>query len=300
MRPFSWLFRHKHRIDRPFQRVEATGNFYQTASFFPMPFAVISTLDEHGNTSIAPYSLAFPFDLIERPSVMLIARASSNTVAHLERTGRAALNFIEFDRDWLEAIVRLGYPGQTPEEKMADCPFELEPSPDADPDAPMLLKDAFQVWECTVDGSFQYHPERRSEPENIERFVCLRIESILLRENFAEMLESEDDFPRMAISYGFRHHTGERRFFFAEHKRPFAVPVPTDIGPPHQAIFYEANRIDPAVQFTEEAVKPLTAIPRPFLRMALKQIVNRAKADGVSLVDRDYIDAIDRERRGGS
>lgn len=299
MRPFSWLFHHKHRVDQPFRRVEATGNFYQTASFYPMTFAVVSTVDEHGHTSIAPYSLAFPFDLIERPSVMLIARSSANTVQHLERTGRAALNFIEFDKDWLEAIVRLGYPGQTPDEKMAENPFELEPSPDAPPGSPQLLKDAFQVWECTLDGDFQYRPQRSTPSGTAERFMCLRIESILLRENFADMLETEDDFPNMAISYGFRHHTGERRFFFAEHKEPFAIPVPDDIGPPHQTIYYEANRIDPAVQFTEEAVMPLTSIPRPFLRMALKQIVRRAREEDVSVVDRPFIDKIDQERRGG-
>ncbi|MFT4974496.1 MAG: hypothetical protein ACI8S6_000379 [Myxococcota bacterium] len=112
------------------------------------------------------------------------------------------------------------------------------------------------------------------------------------------MLEREDDFPRMAISYGFRHKTGERRFFFAEHKKPFAVPVPTDIGPPHQTIFYEANRIDPEVRFTEEACKALTTIPRPFLRMALKGIVAEARASGVSVVDAAFIDEVNRRRAG--
>lgn len=301
MHPFSWLFRHRHRVDRPLVPVPVTGNFYQSASFFPMPFACISTVDETGSTSIGPYSLAFPFDLIERPSVMLIARASSNTVQNIERTGIAALNFIEFDREWLEAVVRLGYPGQTSAEKMAEAPFELETSPSEGwdgPDAPLLMKDAFQVWECRLEGDFSYTPHRQASPENAERFLCLRIDNILLRENFAHMLEHEDDFPRMAISYGFRHKTGERRFFFAEHRRPFAVPVPTDIGPPHQTIFYEANRIDPEVQFTEEACMALTAIPRPFLSMALKGIVAEARSSGVSLVDADFIAEVNRRRKG--
>lgn len=283
--------------------VPLTGNFYQTASFYPMPFACITTVEEDGDTSIAPYSLAFPFDLIERPSVMLIARGTANTVAHIDRTKKAALNFIEFDKDWLEAVVRLGYPGQTPDEKMADQPFELEPSPTLgraqDPEFPHLMKDAFQVWECTLDGEFQYNPPRHTASGNAERFVCLRIENILLRENFAEMLESELDFPQMAISYGFRHHTGERRFFFCEHGRPFSVPVPTDIGPPHQTVFYEANRIDPDVQFTEAACVPLTSIPRPFLRMALKGIVAEAKKDGRAIVDESYVEEINRRRKSG-
>lgn len=300
MRAFSWLFRHRHRSGEPFVRLPPTGNYYQSASFFPMPFACVTTVDERGETSIAPYSLAFPFDLIERPSVMLIARASANTVAHLERCGKAALNFIEFDREWLEAVVRLGFPGQTPAEKMAEQPFELERSPTPgraeDRDFPLLMKDAFQVWECSLDGEFRYAPARAADPDNVERFVCLRLEDILLRTSFAEMLEREDEFPRMPISYGFRHQTGARRFFFCEHKRPFPVPVPTDIGPPHQAIFYEANRIDPAVRFTEEACEPLTAIPRPFLKLALRGLVAAAKADGVELIDAAFVEEVNRRR----
>lgn len=300
--PFAWWFHHRHRTDDPFVRREPTGNFYQSASFFPMPFACITTVDEDGQTSIAPYSLVFPFDVIERPSVMLIARGSANTVRHLERRRKAALNFIEHDPEWLEAVVRLGFPGQTPEEKMAHQPFELEPSPTPgraeDPDFPQLMKDAFQVWECVLDPEFRYEPPRSAAHEHSERFLLLRLEDILLRERFADMLEREHDFPMMPISYGFRHQTGTRRFFFAPHARPRPVPVPTDIGPPHQTIFYEANRIDPEVQFTEQACMPLTAIPRPFLKMALRGIVARAKADGVTLVDPAYIEVVNARRNG--
>jgi len=299
LRPFSWLFRHRHRTDEPFVDVPVTGNFYQSASFFPMPFALVSTIDEDGQTSIGPYSLAFPFELIERPSVMLIARASANTVAHIERTGVAVLNFIEFDRDWLRSVVRLGYPGQTPREKMEEMPFELEASttPGFDTGPPLLMRDAFQAWECTYDGHFEYRPARESSPENSERFLCLHVKNILLRRNFAKMLQQEDDFPRMAISYGFRHKTGPRRFFFAEHSQPFAVDVPTDIGPPHQTIFYEANRIDPDVRFTEDACEALVSVPKPFLGIVLRGIIAEAKRDSVTLVDQAFVDEVNRRRK---
>ncbi len=301
-RPFSWWFHHRHRTDDPFVRRAPTGNFYQSASWFPMPFACITTVDDHGHTSIAPYSLVFPFDIIEQPSMMLIARGSANTVHHIERTGKAALNWIEYDREWLEAVVRLGYPGQTPDEKMAHQPFELEPSPTpgraADPDFPHLLKDAFQGYECRLDRDFVYRPERSEAAGNAERYLLLRIEDILLRERFAEMLEREDDFPHMPISYGFRHQAGPRRFWFCAHERPFGVDLPADIGPPHQTIYYEANRIDPDVRFTEEACMPLTAIPKPFLKVALRGIVQQAKEAGVEVVDAEFVRLVDERRRG--
>ena len=97
-----------------------------------MPFALITTVDETGFTSIGPHSLTFPFDLIEEPSFMLVSRASSNTSTNLRRGSKAALNFIEFNKSWLPPVVGLGYPGIEPKEKMKDIPFTMVESPTDD------------------------------------------------------------------------------------------------------------------------------------------------------------------------
>ena len=57
---------------------------------------------------------------------------------------------------------------------------------------------------------------------------------------------------------------------------------------------YVANRIDADVQFTYDACKQLTQIPRPFLKDALNAIVERALKDGVELVDENYLATIRR------
>jgi hypothetical protein len=100
--------------------------------------------------------------------------------------------------------------------------------------------------------------------------------------------------PRMPITFGFR---DGGKFWFAELKKPFWIPTPTDKGPKEEAILYEANRIDPEIQFTRDACKQLTGIPRPFVKTALKGIVKQAKEQGVTLVDEEFVTKINAERK---
>ena len=56
-----------------------------------------------------------------------------------------------------------------------------------------------------------------------------------------------------------------------------------------QSILDDANALDPGVTFTAAAAAELTGVPRPFLKKALKGIVRRAKAEGVTEVDADFV-----------
>jgi len=38
----------------PFESIPLRDNFYQSCAFFPMPFALITTTNENGFTSIGP------------------------------------------------------------------------------------------------------------------------------------------------------------------------------------------------------------------------------------------------------
>ncbi|MDG2154854.1 MAG: hypothetical protein P8M26_02805, partial [Gammaproteobacteria bacterium] len=63
------------------------------------------------------------------------------------------------------------------------------------------------------------------------------------------------------------------------------------------SVLYEANRLEPdSVQFTRAACKQLTGVPKPFIKTVLKGIIKQAKADGVALVDEDYVKKINDER----
>jgi len=284
------------------KRLHPKDNFYQSTAFFPMPFALITTVNEDGVTSIGPHSLSFPFDLIEEPSMMVVSRAGSNTATNLRNGSKAALHFIEFKKSWLKPIVALGYPGIEPEEKMKDIPFEMVQTPTEayknDPSFPQLINDAFQVFECELDGEFHYQPHRETDAIAAENFLCLKVKNVLLKESFEKRLVEQKEFPNMPISYGFRHNDTERRFFFSSHNKPFPVPIPSPKGLEHQAIYYSANKLDPEVRFEEEACKLLTDVPKAFITVALKGIIKEAKAQGVTMIDVEFMNAFNAKRKG--
>jgi flavin reductase (DIM6/NTAB) family NADH-FMN oxidoreductase RutF len=288
--------RHPNTVNEPFVESPMRDNWYQSSSYYPSPFALITTVNENGETNIGPYQLTFPFEVIGGRAFMLCSRQNSNTDRHLKRTKVCALNFVEFDKAKLRKIVSLGYPGQTTEEKMKDNPYTLisSPTPGRAADGniyPHILKEAFQVYECVVDTAQPI----RDDGKTPEYFV-LRIERILMKETWQKNLaEGATMLPNVPLAYGFRDGS---KFWFAEHKPPFWFPIPTDKGPKEENVLYEANRIDPDnVQFTREACKQLTGIPRPFLKTALKGIVKRAMEDGVKLVDADYVKKLNDERK---
>ena len=127
------------------------NNWYQSSSYFLSSFALITSVDEEGITSIGPYQLSFPFGVIERREWIVISRRGSNTSKNLLRNKKCALNFVEYDKKHIPNIVDLGYPGQG-SRKMKDCTFELEDTPTKsfinDPERPKVIKEAFQVFEC--------------------------------------------------------------------------------------------------------------------------------------------------------
>ena len=91
------------------------NNWYQSSAYFLSSFAMITTVNEEGITSIGPYQLTFPFGVIERREWIVISRRGSNTSKNLLRNKKCALNFIEYDKSKIPNIVDLGYPGQSPE-----------------------------------------------------------------------------------------------------------------------------------------------------------------------------------------
>jgi flavin reductase (DIM6/NTAB) family NADH-FMN oxidoreductase RutF len=272
-------------------------NWYQASSYYLSSFALITTVNEAGVTSIGPYQLTMPFEVINDRSFMVISRPTSNTVANVRRTQKCALNFVEFNRRQLKTILDMGYPGQTPEEKMKDSCFTLVDSPtpgrESSATCPKIVKEAFQVYECTWEEDREF--EKLFLKRSTSAHLVLRIDNILLKETWKKNLENGGErMPRMPVTYGFR---GGSKFWFAEPKPAFWLPIPTNKGPKYEVVHYEANRIDDEIKFTLEASKELTGIPKPFLRTALKGIVKEAKDRGVTTIDRDFILMLNKERK---
>ena len=114
-----------------FKDLRIVDNFYQTSSFFPMPTTEIGTLSESGQTNIGSYSLCFPYYIAGKDyyAMVLCCRNSSNTAKNILRTGKCSINFIIDKRKYFKEAVRLGYPGETTEEKMKNCIFTSAATP---------------------------------------------------------------------------------------------------------------------------------------------------------------------------
>jgi len=269
-------------------------NWYQSSSFYGSSFALITSVNEAGVTSIGPYQLSFPFEVIKRRSWLVISRPGSNTDTNVHRTLKCALNFVEYDQATIETILKFGYPGQTPEEKMAYNTFKLVDSPTpgrSGPGFPQIIADAYQVFECTLDT--QRIAENPILRDSASTHLLLNIDNILLKRDWQGMVDgSGDRMPRVPLTFGFR---GGSTFWFGETQPAYKLPIP-QLGSGHEVVHYEANRIDERVRFTKDASRQLVGIPRPYLRQALEGIVRQAMARGVTEVDPNFLAVLNRER----
>lgn len=287
----------KNTSNEPFLNSPMKDNWYQSSSYYASTFALVTTVDENGETNIGPYQLTFPFEVIEKRSLYLISRAGSNTATNLKRAKKCALNYIETDPKRINAILEFGYPGQTTEEKMKDNIFEMVDSPtegraSGDGVHPKIIKDAIQVFECT------WQDERDLQglimPDSKSEHFILKLDNILMKESWLKNLEDNGGkvMPRLPVTMGFR---GGMRFWFAKMKKAYWLPIP-EKGPKHEVVMYEANRLEEGITFTVDAAKQLTGIPKPFLRTALKGIVKKAKAAGISEIDEAFVIKLNEER----
>jgi flavin reductase (DIM6/NTAB) family NADH-FMN oxidoreductase RutF len=282
----------------PFVVSPMRDNWYQRSSFLGSGFALITSVSEDGQTNIGPYQLSFPFEVNTGRSWMVISRNTSNTATNVWRTRKCALNFIEYDAEQIETILKFGYPGQTTAEKMAYNTFELIDSPTPGRESsdiyPKLLAEAYQVYECTLDvDRINENPILRDSPS---AHLLLNIDTILVKERWMPCVDgSGDRMPHIPLTYGFR---GGSTFWFGEAQPAYKLPIP-DMGANHEVIHYEANRLDDEVRFTLAACKQLTGIPNAFVQNVLRGIVKQAKARGVTHVDEGFIIALNQEREGG-
>ncbi len=297
-----------------FKNLRIVDNFYQTSSFFPMPTILIGTLDEKGNTSFGSYSLCFPYYIAGKDyyAMILECRNSSNTCKGILRTGKCSLNFLPDDKKYFKEIVRLGFPGDTPEEKMKDCIFTLEEGQRKDENPtetyPKVIKEAFQVFECTWVRELD-HAENDKIQEEYEppyhnfngitskygAHFILKIDKILMKDKYYNSIingVTHKNFPNVPVDYGYRDSTN---FWCSRFKKPFAEPIPNkevDI----ESVRYAANRADDIIKFSDDACKMMVKIPRVFLSMVLKGCISWAKENDCKLITAKEMQIINDKR----
>jgi flavin reductase (DIM6/NTAB) family NADH-FMN oxidoreductase RutF len=295
------------------KELRIVDNFYQTSAFFPMPTILVGTVSENGQTNRGAYSLCFPYYVAGKDyyAMILECRNSSNTAQNLLRTKKCTLNFITDERGYFKEAVRLGFPGDTTEEKMKNCIFTLKDS-ELGEGRPKIVEESYQVFECTWDDSLEnayedkagqlegYEPPYRSFNGITSKFgahFILKIDKILMKEKYHDAIVNgvkSNNFPPVPVDYGYRDSTN---FWCSRFKKPFAEKIPDKNNGDVKSVIYAADRIDPEVKFTEEACAKLVKIPRVFLKAALTQMVNIAKEEGMTLIDEAALQIINDKRR---
>ena len=304
----------KDEMINGFKSMRIVDNFYQTSSFFPMPTIEISTIDENGFTNIGSYSLCFPYYIAGKGyyAMVLECRNSSNTCRNLLTTGKCALNFLPDDRKYFKEAVRLGFSGDTPEEKMKDCMYTLVDGKRAidDPKGkyPKVVKEAFQVFECTwvkeLDGAENdkvqdeypgpYHDFNGITSEFGAHFI-LKIDNILMQEKYYDTIINGVGtwgFPRVPVDYGYR---DSKNFWSSRSRKPYPELLPmrqTTLD----SVKYAADRVCTDVKFTDEALAVFVKAPRIFLPTILKGCVAWARERGITLLTKEHIDIINDKR----
>ncbi len=282
--------------DGQWTSVALKDNFYQSSAFIPMSFALVTTQHESGETGIGPHALLAPFGITEPHSMLLISRGNSGTATNIRRTGYCALNYISHDPQRLQGVVAQGYPGQSLADKQRANPYSLCNPPGngaAAAERPQIISEACQIMECSWDRNIDIDGQLNDRSDSAAAHFVLKIDRLLMDPDYVDSLDGGDQFPQMPIFYGFR---ANGEFWFAEHGKPFSVPIPKVEGQELQSVVYLANRIDPRLHFTDEACSKLTGVPRPFLKDVLKGIVAAALELNIQEIDPAALERINAAR----
>lgn len=298
-----------------FKKIRIVDNFYQTSSFFPMPLTLIGTLDEKGEkTSFGAYSLCFPYYIAGKDyyAMILECRNTSNTARGLIRHKKCTINFLNYSKKNFKEHVRLGFPGDTPEEKMKDFKFHLENSMTSKEEnntkCPKIISEALQVFECTWVSELEncdntiVKDEYEGPYNNFNGITSkygahfiLKIDRILVKDKYYDALingVNKSNFCPLPTNWGYR---DSMYFWCSNYRKPNPEVVPTrevDLT----SIKYAANRADDVVKFSDDALSMLVKVPRPFLKMVLKGCVTWAKENNCTLITAKEMKIINDKR----
>ena len=301
-----------------FKDLRIVDNFYQTSSFFPMPTVCVSTVNSDGSLNIGSYSLVFPYYIAGKDyyAMILECRNTSNTCMNILRTKHCALNFLTDDRKYFKEIVRLGFPGPS-SDKMPSKVFTTEKGI-ADPEdknRPEVIKESYQVFECTWDDSLEGASKYKAEdiddghpgPYNDFNGITskygahfiLKIDKILMKEKYYDAIINgieKNSFPQIPVDYGYRDSTNFWYTRFPRITKPIAEAIPESKEIDISSIKYAASRIDPNIKFEESALKNFIKVPRPFLKTVLNGCVEWAKENNVTLITDKHVKIINDKR----
>ena len=108
---------------------------------------------------------------------------------------------------------------------------------------------------------------------------------------------NKNSFPPVPVDYGYRDSTNFWYTRFPRLTKPVSEPIPAPKEVDLDSIKYAANRCDPDIKFTDDALKNFVKVPRPFLKTVLNGCVAWAKENGVTLITDEHVKIINDKRK---
>ena len=291
-------------MDKFFKSIRVMDNFYQSSAFFPMPLTLIGTLDEDGKTtSFGAYSLVFPYYIAGKDyyAMILECRNTSNTAKGLLRHGKCTINFLPFSKANFQEHVNMGFPGDSAKEKAKNLKrfhpiASLSQENDPNNAYPTILKEAYQVFECswvkeldnaqndTIQDEYAgpYHDFNGITSKFGAHFI-LKIDNILLKDKYYNAIVdgiTKNNFCPLPTNWGYR---DSKYFWCSNYKKPIAIGIP-DKEVDIESVRYAANRLNTDVKFTDDALKTIVKVPRPFLKLVLQGCVKWANENNYKVI----------------
>lgn len=301
-----------------FKEISIKDNFYQSSSYFPMPLTLIGTLSEDQTiTSYGAYSLVFPYYIAgkEYYAMILECRNSSNTAKGILRHGKCTINFLPYSKKNFSYHVDMGFPGDTPEEKMKNFHFtpvdSLSQKEDPSSIYPKVLDEALQVFECTwvkeLDNAQddkileEYEPPYHNFNGITSKYgahFILKIDHILVKERYYNALvngSTRKNFCPLPTNWGYR---DSAYFWCSDYQKPDPIGIP-DREVDLSSVKYALERANNPnnVVFLEEALKTLVRIPRPFLKLVIQGCIDWADKNNVKTIGLNEMNLINEDRK---
>ena len=123
----------------------------------------------------------------------------------------------------------------------------------------------------------------------------LKIDHILLKDKYYDALvngATKRNFCPLATNWGYR---DSKDFWCSDYKKPDAIGIPNreiDLS----SLRYAATRLNTDVVFTDDALKTIVKVPRPFLKLVLQGCVKWANENGVKVITEKEMKIISDKR----
>jgi hypothetical protein len=122
----------------------------------------------------------------------------------------------------------------------------------------------------------------------------LHVDKIAIKKSWRDKLIAGKGIPSLPVDFGFRNNAD---FWFTKMRRPYKVPIPREKSVTVGAVRYAVERVDPDIEWLDEACAKLVKIPRVFMTRVIRECVEAAKEEGVTEITPEFLDKVRDKRR---